>query len=160
MQAEAPAILRPATARDLPAIVALWRESMALHAARDPAFRPRPEGHLAFGAFAEAQARAPDAAVVVAEVAGEVAAYGICVLRRRPAYFEPQEHGLVTDLDVAAPFRRMGLGAQVLDALCAWLRGRGIDRVEAEAVMANELSLGFWRKRGFAPYYQAMARRP
>lgn len=150
--------VRAAVPGDLPAIVALWRESMALHGERDPSFKPRPDGHLAFGRFAGAQITSPDAAVLVAEADGRTAAYGICVLRRRPAYSEPDEHGLVTDLDVSSAFRRRGLGERVLDGLLEWLRGRGVRRVEAEVVTANELSHGFWRKRGFAVYYQAMCR--
>lgn len=150
------ATVRPARSDDLDAIVALWRDSMAVHADRDPSFRPRAEGHLAFKRFVAARIGAPDAAVVVAEVAGKVVAYGVCVLRTRPEYFEPALHGLVTDLDVAATHRRMGLGERVLEALCGWLRERGITRVEAEVVTANELSTGFWSKRGFTAYYQAM----
>jgi ribosomal protein S18 acetylase RimI-like enzyme len=150
--------VRMAELADVASIVALWRESMALHGDRDPVFRPRADGHLAFERFVSARIGAPDAAVFVAEVDGAVAAYGVCVRRSRPDYFEPGEHGLVTDLDVSSDHRRQGLGERVLDALCGWLRERGIDWVEAEVVSANELSLGFWRKRGFVTYYQAMAR--
>jgi ribosomal protein S18 acetylase RimI-like enzyme len=151
-------VVREAGPADVAKIVALWRESMALHGSRDPTFRPRADGHLAFARFLAARVDSPDAAVVVGVVNEEVAAYGVCVVRTRPDYFEPDEHGLVTDLDVAADHRRQGLGERVLDALGEWLRARGIDRVEAEVVTANELSTGFWRKRGFATYYEAMYR--
>jgi GNAT superfamily N-acetyltransferase len=150
--------VRPAQPEDLGAIVSLWRDSMAVHAERDPTFRPRADGHVTFERFVAAQIGRPDAAIVVAEVEGQVAAYGVCVLRTRPDYFEPALHGLVTDLDVGANYRRQGLGERVLDALCAWLGARGITRIEAEVVTANELSTGFWSKRGFVPYYQAMFR--
>ena len=113
---------------------------------------------MAFGRFVARQIAAEDAAVRVATVGGRVAAYGVCVLRERPEYFEPQLHGLVTDLDVASAFRRQGLGERVLDALCDWLRARGVARVEAEMITANALSVGFWGKRGFVPYYQATFR--
>lgn len=153
--------IRPARTGDLPAIVALWRESMRLHGDRDPSFAPRPDGHIAFGRFVEARIASHDARVLVAEGAGgRVLAYGVCVLRRRPDYFEPCEHGLVTDLDVAAEARRQGLGERLLEALCEWLRARRVARVEAEVVSANEVSRAFWRKRGFATHYEAMHRRP
>lgn len=151
-------LVRMAVPADVPAIVALWRESTTLHGARDPVFRPRADGHLAFERFVSGRIGAPDAVVIVADVGGVVAAYGVCVLRSRPDYFEPGEHGLVTDLDVSSDHRRRGLGERVLDGLCGWLRERGIGRVEAEVVSANELSTGFWRKRGFVTYYQAMSR--
>ena len=150
--------VRQAVASDAPAIVAIWRESLALHGDRDPTFRPRADGHVVFERFVVEKVGSPDAAVLVAERGGEVAAYGICALRTRPDYFEPGLHGLVTDLDVSARHRRLGLGERLLEALSDWLRQRGIHRIEAEVVAANELSSGFWRKQGFATYYQAMSR--
>lgn len=131
---------------------------MALHADRDPSFTPRLDGHEAFGRFVAARIADPEAAVIVAETGGTVAAYGVCVVRARAAYCEPTTHGLITDLDVAASHRRQGLGERILDALCDWLQARGIDRIEAEIVMANEISTRFWLKRGFRPYYQALYR--
>jgi len=153
-----PFIIRPATPHDTAAIVALWRDSLALHGQRDPTFLPRADGHLRFERFLTGVITDPEAAVVTAEVDGRIAAYGVCVLRTRPEYFEPGEYGLVTDLDVSGEHRRQGLGEAVLDALCDWVRARGIRRIEAEVVAANELAVGFWRKLGFATYYQAMAR--
>jgi len=150
--------LRAATPADVPGIVAIWRESMVLHAALDPAYRPQETGHEAFGTFVAQTIGSADAAVQVAMAGDHVAAYGICVLRRRPALFEPGLHGLVTDLDVAGAFRRQGLGERILETLCAWLRARGVERVEAEMITANAISVGFWRKQGFVPYYQAMFR--
>jgi ribosomal protein S18 acetylase RimI-like enzyme len=150
--------IRSAATADVPAIVALWRESLALHGDRDPSFRPRADGHLVFERFVRERIGSPEAAILVAERGGELAAYGICVLRTRPDFFEPVLHGLVTDLDVSARHRRLGLGERLLEALSAWLRGRGIQRMEAEVVAANELAAAFWRKQGFATYYQAMSR--
>ena len=115
------AVVRAAGPTDLPAIVALSWESMALHGGRDPAFRPRADSHLAFERFVAERIALPEARVVVAEADERAAAYGICVLRRRPDYFEPGEHGLITDLDVSAAHRRQGLGERALDALCKWL---------------------------------------
>lgn len=150
--------LRAATAGDIPGMVAIWRESMVLHAALDPAYRPQAAGHEAFGAFVAQKIGSADAALQVAMAGDRVAAYGICVLRRRPELFEPGLHGLVTDLDVAGAYRRHGLGERILEALCSWLRARGVERIEAEMITANAISVGFWRKQGFVPYYQAMFR--
>jgi ribosomal protein S18 acetylase RimI-like enzyme len=91
------------------------------------------------------------AAVVVAEAGGEIVGYGICQLRRRPAYFEPIEHGVISDLDVAASHRRRGVGEMMLGALCNWLAGRGLKRVEIEVATANEIAVSFWRKWGSKP---------
>lgn len=151
-------LIREATQDDTPAIVALWRESLALHGQRDPTFAPRADGHVRFERFVTNAIGAPEAAVFVADVGGRIAAYGVCVLRTRPEYFEPGEYGLVTDLDVSGEHRRQGLGEAVLDGLCGWLRARGVTRVEAEVVAANELAASFWSKRGFRTYYQAMFR--
>lgn len=151
-------VLRPAKSADLSAIVSLWRESMALHGERDATFTPSANGDLVFEQFVADRIDKSEAMVVIAEANGAVVAYGICVLRSRPDFFEPAQYGLITDIDVSEKWRRHGIGERVLDALCDWLVGRSVKRVEAEAVTANELSIGFWRKRGFEPYYQAMYR--
>ncbi|WP_158292268.1 GNAT family N-acetyltransferase [Paracraurococcus ruber] len=153
-------VVRAAGADDLAAILGLWRDSMALHAAQDPSYRPAPTGPRHFRRFATAQMASDQARVLVAARGPRVLGYGICVLRRRPLYFLPLEHGLITDLDIAAAARGQGLGERILDGLLAWLRARGIGRVEVEVVTANEGSRRFWRKHGFAQHHEALHRAP
>ncbi|PVM79440.1 hypothetical protein DDF65_15200 [Caulobacter radicis] len=150
--------VREGQAADIQPIVALWRTSMAQHAQKHPIFTPKADGHIAFERFLAEHMAANDAAVVVAEAGGEIVGYGICQLRRRPAYFEPIEHGLISDLEVAASHRRRGVGELILGALCNWLAGRGLTRVEIEVATANEIAVSFWRKWGFETYCQTMGR--
>lgn len=152
--------VREARSGDLPAVVKLWQESMALHAQRDRTFQPSAEGARLFEQFAAERLVSGRAIVVVAEADDQIAGYGICVLKQRPAWFRQQEYGAITDLDVSARFRRQGAGGYILHALCNWLVERGVQRVEAEVVTANELSLAFWGKHGFSTYSQAMFRQP
>lgn len=150
--------LRRALPSDIPAIQEIWRESMALHAERDTAFRARHDGHVVFGRFVAKQMTSREAVVFVMQLGANVAAYGICVPRRRLDCFEEDRHALITDLDVAADHRRKGLGEIVLIELCDWARGAGFRRIEAEVITANEIADSFWRKHGFSPYYQSMYR--
>lgn len=153
--------IRSASPVDIPAISAIWWESMLFHGDRDRTFAPAPGGRALFEHFLAEQlaaATANQAAVMVAEVGGAVAAYGVAVLRQRSGYFALTEYGLITDLDVASVHRRRGLGERVLQALVGWLRAREVERVEVEVVSANETSAAFWRKQGFRTFYEAMRR--
>lgn len=134
---------------------------MLFHGDRDPTFAPAAGGRALFERFLAEQLAAElanQATVVVAEVRGAVAAYGVAVLRHRLGYFASTEYGLVTDLDVASVYRRRGLGERVLQALVGWQQDRGVARLEVEVVTANEVSVAFWRKQGFRTYYEAMRR--
>ena len=54
------------------------------------------------------------------------------------------------EMMVAAPFRGQGLGGALLDAAIAHVRGKGVLRKIALAVLAdNEAALGLYRSRGF-----------
>mgnify|MGYP001550985115 CR=1 FL=1 len=60
-------IIRKATAKDLHAIVDLWKELMDFHQARNPYFARSEDGHKAFSQFMADNLKKEDAMVLIAQ---------------------------------------------------------------------------------------------
>jgi len=150
------AVVRPATRRDVPALVALWEELMEFHRARDPFFTQSREGRQIFARFVEENIRNDAACVLVATVDAQIVGYCQGILDRHPPALALADFGQILDFGVTADYRRAGIGAQMFQALCEWFRREGIRRVEVRHSTANEIGARFWPKMGFKPYLQTL----
>ena len=66
------AVIRAATRRDIPAMVALWEELMEFHRVRDPFFTQSANGSQVFARFVEENIRNEAACVLVATVDAQI----------------------------------------------------------------------------------------
>jgi GNAT superfamily N-acetyltransferase len=148
--------IRPATRRDIPAIVALWEEVMDFHRARDPFFTRAHHGSDIFARFVEENIRNDAACVLVATVDGTIVGYCQGMLDRHPPALAESDFGQILDFGVTAEHRRAGIGAQMFQALREWFRREGIRRVEVRHSTCNEIGARFWPKMGFKPYLQTL----
>jgi GNAT superfamily N-acetyltransferase len=143
---------REATERDIPKIIELWKEFMDFHKVRDSFFSRSKEGPENFGKFIFENLRKGDAFVYVAEANGEVVAHILATIQSYPPAFEIEQYGLVNDLAVSSVYRRIGIGQHLFHKAKEWFSKKGMERVEIEVVVANEVSTSFWEKMGFEPY--------
>ncbi|MCU0913917.1 MAG: GNAT family N-acetyltransferase [Planctomycetes bacterium] len=150
------AIIRPATRRDIPAVVALWEELMDFHQVRDPFFTRSPNGRNICAGFLEENIRNDNACVLVAVVDDQVVGYCQGMLDRHPPALAAADFGQVFDFGVTADYRRRGIGEQLFRQLCDWFRREGIRRVEVRHSTCNEIAARFWPKMGFQPYLQTL----
>lgn len=154
MQTEA--VIRLATRRDIPAIVALWEELMDFHQARDPFFTRSDSGSKIFAQFVAENIRNDAACVLVATVDATIVGYCQGILDRHPPALAASDFGQVLDFGVTAEHRRAGIGERMFAALCEWFRREEIRRVEVRHSTHNEIGASFWPKMGFAPYLQTL----
>ncbi len=150
------AAIRPATRRDIPAIVALWEELMDFHRARDPFFTRSHNGSDIFARFVAENIRNDAACVLVATVDGKIVGYCQGILDRHPPALAESDFGQILDFGVTAEYRRAGIGAQMFETLCAWFHREGIRRIEVRHSTYNEIGARFWPKMGFKPYLQTL----
>ena len=87
----------------------------------------------------------PDAAVYVAEVAGEVV--GRLSLSRD--VHAASQHVADLGLMVAAPYRRQGIGWALLEQAVDWARGAGVRKLELHVFPWNEPALRLYDSFGF-----------
>lgn len=143
--------VRKAEERDLPRIMEIERTSFA---------NPWPEALL--------RSYLGEEGFLVGEEDGEIIGY-ILVGLKTPSFFsrlerrtrllfglergeeDPDLHtGHVMNLAVDLPYRHRGLGAELLRAGLAYLRGLGARQVELEVRTANEEAIRLYRRFGFS----------
>jgi GNAT superfamily N-acetyltransferase len=145
----APVSVRPATARDLPAIVAMRDALNALELSGSP---HAPIQRLTLEEFTALWGGTLDHPAYcwrVVEAEHRPIGFGLIYLmtpRTQPpgafvhwAYLDPS-------------YRRQGLGRLLLDHLLDWARGQGANRVELQFIEGNQAAQRFWTKVGFHTY--------
>jgi ribosomal protein S18 acetylase RimI-like enzyme len=144
--------VRVATARDLDRLAALASLLFAQHAADGARFALEPgrEGELRVvlaGFLRDASRR-----LLVAEASdGNLLGFAAAAIVRRPGPFVERERGEIDWLFVREEARRQSSGRALVAAALAWLRERGVARVEIQVARANASGAAFWRALGFAP---------
>lgn len=142
--------VRRASQRDLDRLVAMWVAEAEHHAPLDALFRLRSDAEARLRRMLEADLRAPDAAVFVADAAGDLTGFACVRIARAPPIFEEVERAEISDLFVRAAARRRGTGRALAGACLAWVRRRGVARAEVRVASANREGQAFWRALGFS----------
>jgi ribosomal protein S18 acetylase RimI-like enzyme len=150
--AQTKVVIRTATRRDVPAIVALWEELMDFHQARDRLFTRARTGSRRFAGFVQENLRNDAACVLVAAAADRIVGYCQGMLDQHPPALAEPQYGQILDFMVTAEYRRAGIGEQMFKTLCDWFRREGMHRIEVRHATTNEMAGRFWRKMGFQPY--------
>jgi len=122
--------LRPAGPEDETATIALWRRCGLLVPWNDPA-----------ADFRQALA-CPTSAILLGEQAGDL--LGSAMLG-----FDGHR-GWVYYLAVAPERQRQGHGRQLIAAAEAWMRARGVPKINLMVRDSNTAALGFYRALGYA----------
>jgi GNAT superfamily N-acetyltransferase len=153
--------VRIAQLREIDRVAALWALITEHHADLDPLFRMR-RGPVAEGELREllrALHRDPDAEILVYDRNGTPE--GLCIVRidRAPPILEETERAEITDLGVRPAFRRQGVGRLLVEQAQAWVRDRGVARVEIQVATGNPEGQAFWRAIGYADLMDVLHKR-
>jgi len=144
-------VIRRATSADLPTIGRLGALLVEEHHDFDARrfLAPSHRTPADYGAFLGRQLEQPDAAVLVAEVAGQILGYSYATLEgfnymalRGPA-------GVLQDVIVDPEHRGRGLGRLLVEAALAFLRSRGAPRVVLSTAERNEPAQRLFASLGF-----------
>lgn len=147
---------RAATLRDLDAILDLWGSMMADHEANDPRIRLAPGAIGAYRAYAAYHIGSSDAFVHVAVCEGTVLGFVLLSISRNLPMFNPPYYGYLSDLTVAGPWRRRGIGRELVRRGAEWLCQRQVRTIQLQFYNFNRDGESFWRRCGFEPYYTRM----
>jgi GNAT superfamily N-acetyltransferase len=153
--------VRIAQLREIDRVAALWALITEHHADLDPLFRMR-RGPVAEGELREllrALHRDPDAEILVYDRNGTPE--GLCIVRidRAPPILEETERAEITDLGVRPAFRRQGVGRLLVEQAQAWVRDRGVARIEIQVATGNPEGQAFWRAIGYANLMDVLHKR-
>ena len=146
-----PLTIRPAQARDVERLLAVYRPADDLAAELLPGFfkpsadyeRPRQD--------VEAQIADADALLLVAEDARGIVGLIMGALRESPPWagFVRRRYVEVVDVAVGAVARREGIGRRLMEAAEAWARERGADSVDLTVVEGNAPALALYERLGY-----------
>jgi ribosomal protein S18 acetylase RimI-like enzyme len=153
--------VRTARAQDLDRVTALWTLITEHHAGLDPLFQMR-RGLVAEGELREllrALQRDPDAEILVYDRAGTP--IGLCIVRidRAAPILEETERAEISDLGVRPEMRRHGIARQLVEEAHAWVRDRGVERVEIQVASGNREGQAFWRALGYGDLMDVLHKR-
>jgi ribosomal protein S18 acetylase RimI-like enzyme len=168
-------LTRPATFADLEALLLLYRENDALHAALQPGFFRAAGGPArSERALRQALSRRDEALFVACADAGLGSESGprppagwppggVCGLIHLSVYDTPVAPSLVparrahvADLIVAAWARRRGHGRRLMERATAWARERGATQVLLTVWTGNEGAAAFYRGLGYQAVNQVL----
>jgi ribosomal protein S18 acetylase RimI-like enzyme len=151
-------MIRRATEQDLPALQALWIEFIDFPRTRDPYFTRSAQGHELFAQLVLDHLDSDRTRIVVDTDRDTVIGYVIARIEEGPKMYQGDQYGYLEDVVVAAGQRRRGIGTALYQALAAWLREQGIERIELEIAIQNEVATAFWREQGFQVFMQRLAK--
>jgi len=153
--------VRSARMREIDCVAALWALITEHHAGLDPLFQMR-RGPVAGGELREllgALFRDPDAEILVFDVAGTPEGLLIVRVDRAAPILEETERAEITDLGVRPGMRRRGIARMLLEEAQAWVRDRGVSRIEIQVAHGNVEGQAFWRAMGYGDLMDVLHKR-
>jgi len=168
-------IIRSATVADLPRLTILFQQEIAYQREIMPFLDVSPDFNWSH--FVEGKLNNPNERVIVAEEGPHLLGYidvremvlgpssrrrnivrRIFRQERPPSFDQTGTVGRIDDCYVAPQFQLRGIGSALLKDGLAWLRARGVTRVDLAVSIANANGRAFWEKRGFLPYRIVMSK--
>jgi ribosomal protein S18 acetylase RimI-like enzyme len=153
-------LLRRAEDRDLGAVGRLGACLLRAHHEYDRLRFMAPRGNTEGGYawFLGTQLRRDDAAVFVAERAGQVVGYVYAGIEPQSWKELREEAGFIHDVYVDEAARGAGVATALLEAAVAWLAGRGMPRVVLWTAAPNDAARRLFERLGFRHTMTEMTR--
>ena len=142
--------VRPATPRDLDAVVALRIALLREHPDHPIYGRLRTEVDRRARALFAAPLRARAETIVRAELAGELGGLIRCVESIGSPLLEPARYGYVSSAYVRPDMRRRGILRALVAEVERWCRARGLEQMRLHNVAGSESAERAWHALGFA----------
>ena len=150
--------VRPATPRDLDAVVALRTALLREHPDHPIYGRLRPEIDRRARELFAAQIRSRTETILLAELAGEVVGIIRCVESIGSPLLEPARYAYVSSAYVRPDVRRRGVLRALVAEVERWSRARGLDQMRLHNVAGSEAAERAWNALGFAVVEQVRLR--
>lgn len=88
--------------------------------------------------------------LIVCHIRGKAVGFVQGVTRFTPSYFGGLKVGYLAHLYVCPEYRKLGLGANLVEKIEAWFASQNVASFEAQVMVANKSGRAFWSDRGYA----------
>src|SRR5437763_2515576 len=150
--------VRPATPRDLDAVVALRLALLREHPDHPIYGRLRTEVDRRARDLFAAQLRARTETIFLAEIAGDVVGILRCVESMGSPLLEPARYAYVSSVYVRPEARRRGVLRALVNEAERWSRARGLEQMRLHNVAGSVDAERAWEALGFAVVEQVRLR--
>src|SRR5215207_2631058 len=150
--------VRPATSRDLDAVVALRIALLREHPGHPIYGRLRTEIDRRARELFAAQLRSRTETILLAELAGDVVGIIRCVESIGSPLLEPVRYAYVSSAYVRPDVRRRGVLRALMAEVERWSRSRGLDQMRLHNVVGSAAAERAWEALGFAVVEQVRLR--
>jgi len=153
--------LRPATAKDVGALVPLLVRLKRLNEEFDPLLRVRDDAAERAEEILKEDLESSHALVLAVEGTGTDKGKIVGVVRahvRDRNFYAPEREGVILDIYLLPIYRRHGVGEYVLRETTQRLKDKGAGIVVAEFPAQNEIAARFYQKLGYRPLTSHHAR--
>ena len=147
--------IRLAEKKDIPAILALYKQLFAEAARMQPySFRASEQKEE----FLLRMMEGSDSAVLAAVRDDEPIGFAVLLEQTTPPYgcLTPHRCAYLMDLAVDPELRGIGAGSGLIDAAKDWARRRGLDHLELNVLPENKGALRLYERNGFEPSLMRM----
>ena len=149
--------IREALVGDLGGVGDLWEELINLHHGLDSRFWVRaPDGRDRFLDWMREVTSSEDRVLLVAVDSRHVLGFVHGMLKNSPPPMADRLSGFITDMIVARPHRRCGIGRALFEAAQDWFRGRRAQEIKLTAALCNQDAVLFWKEMGLEPWTCSM----
>ncbi len=149
-----PVHVRPATKRDVPALVPLILRLKHLNEEFDPLLKVRADAESSASEILIKDLEDPEAVVLVTDGVGPDKDRIVGVIRarvRERPFYAPEREGVILDIYLLPLYRRRGVGEYLLEETTGALKAKGAGVITAEFPLQNQIAAAFYHKRGFRP---------
>jgi GNAT superfamily N-acetyltransferase len=149
--------IRDARTDDGPALYSSWQSLRAYNASVDRRIIPAPVSQQEFLAGLELILARKTSATFVAEDEGRIVGFASGGIEANQTDRLPEQHATIGYLYVEPPYRRIGLGRQLFQAIASWAASRDdVSHFEMTVLAGDEAAEAFWRSIGFTPFIQRL----
>jgi ribosomal protein S18 acetylase RimI-like enzyme len=142
--------IRPATPADVPSVLPMVEQIVALHARWDPAkYAPLPDVPGMYRAWLAARARDPRSVFLVAERDGTVVGFLVSTIEREIPIYKVEAYAFIHDLWVEPAYRNEGVARQMVTLAIERYTELGVPQVRLETAAANDVARALFATCGF-----------
>ena len=155
-------IVRKATMRDVPALVALWKKFWKEHDTAftrgNPIFKTKRDIESYYFKFVKKLIRSKNGQIFVAQAEDKLVGHIIVEITKLPPIYVHDKEAHVHEIYVEKNHRKKGIGSMLLGAANSWAKGKRIFSLGLTVNVRNKEAFSLYKEFGFNEHNLKMSK--